>query len=279
MNLTAYINSGELELYVLDRLSPDERRRVEEYATEYPEVKEEINEIERSLEEYALLAGQATPPPPAVLTTALAAIAAPSVAASSTDPAPASPPPAPRTAPPSTTGSTAVTWILATLLLLALAGLAYFFLQARNNQNDTSELRQRFTTLEEDCERIRDNAQQNSRQVALLSDIETRGVILEGSDNAPESRAVVFYNTDAGEVLFSAANLPAPPSGKQYQLWAIDAAGPQDLGVLSRNLTGDELLDVRFVPETQAFAITLEDDGGKPTPDLSQLQVIGNVGP
>ena len=270
MDIQAYINSGVLELYVLDRLSPDERRQVETYAEQYPEVRQEIEEIEVALEEYAVLNGSLTPPPAASLTAVLAAL--PAVAP------PVRTPAVPREAAKEDRPNWLL-WLLALALGMALFGLYYYFQQAQARTSSIDQLQQRFTTLEQDCERIRDNNQQNRQQLALLSDVNTRGIVLAGSDNAPDSRAVVFYNQQAGEVLFSAANLPVPPSGKQYQLWAIDANGPQDLGVLDEQLTGDTLLDVRFVADVAAFAVTLEDAGGKPTPDLSQLQVIGEVPP
>ncbi len=279
MELSSYINSGVLELYVLDRLSPDERREVERYAEQYPQVRQELTEIEVALEKYAVLRGAETAPTAQVLTNVLAAIGtSPSVA----PPPPARATPAPKLTPTpgvgaGSTGAT-LTWILAALLLIALAGLAYYFFQVSDRRESYNELEQRFTLLEQACEQDRADFQADRRQIALLTDINTRDVLLSGSDNAPDSRAVVFYNPSAGEVLFSAANLPAPPTGKQYQLWALDAAGqPLDLGVLSLTLTNQQLVEVRFVPDASAFAITLEDEGGKPSPDLSQLQVIGNV--
>ena len=274
MNLPDYINSGVLELYVLDRLAPDERRRVESYVDQYPEVKEELTEIEVALEQYALLQGQITPPPAAALAAALTMIPA-----TGAGPATGSPlPPAPASAAPTPRkNANPLTWLLCIALALALGGLVYFMTQASERSEDVEEVEQRFTTLEADCERIRDANLSDRQQLALLSDPDTRGVVLEGQGDTPNSRAVVFYNQQSGEVLFSAANLPAPPTGRQYQLWAIDANGPQDLGVLDRDLDDNTLIDVRFVPNTATFAITLEEAGGKPTPDLTQLQVIGNV--
>ena len=275
MDLTAYINSGVLELYVLDRLSPDERRRVEAYAAEYPELRAEIEQIELDLEQYALLHGEATPPPPAMLDDLLREIAPPS--------ATPAPPSAPATTgrtptPPAERTAGTAMWILLIALALAVAGLVYFFLQNRDGQEELTELNDRFTALQAECQEVAQNYEADQEQIELLTDIGTRGIVLAGTDNAPDSRARVFYNADRESVLFTAANLPAPPAGRQYQLWAINAEGPQDLGVLDRALTGEELLSVPFVANTQAFAITLEQEGGQPTPDLTQLQVIGEVG-
>ncbi len=269
MDSSSYINSGVLELYVLDRLSPDERREVERYAEQYPEVRQELTEIEVALEKYAVLRGAQTPPPVNVLDDVLSAIGArttPPTTTTVAPPAPAAP------------AANPLPWLLTALLALALGGLIYYYLQAGERRESIDELEQRFTLLEQECEQQRANFQADRQRIALLTRIDTRDVLLAGSENAPDSRALVFYNPSVGEVLFSASNLPAPPAGKQYQLWALDAEGqPLDLGVLSPSLTNQELLDVRYVPNASAFAVTLEDAGGKPSPDLSQLQVIGEV--
>lgn len=271
MDLSAYINSGILELYVLDRLAPDERRRVESYAAEYPEVKSEIEHIELDLERYAVLHGAATPPAPAVLDRVLREIQP--TAASPATSTPTTPPPATAAG-----GSGALTWILLIALALAAAGLIYYYLQSQDRGSEMEGLSQRYDQLEAACQQQASEYEADQQQLALLTDIDTRGVILAGTDNAPDSRARVFYNPDRQSVLFTASNLPAPPAGRQYQLWAINGDGPQDLGVLDLDLTSEELLDVPFVAGAAAFAITLEEAGGKPSPDLTQLQVIGEVG-
>ena len=54
MNLTPYINSGILELYVLDELSAKERKGVERMVKLYPLLKDELAAIENALEKHAL---------------------------------------------------------------------------------------------------------------------------------------------------------------------------------------------------------------------------------
>ncbi len=53
MDLMEIKNSGILELYVIGDLSEKERLEVEEAAANYPEILEEITEIEMALESYA----------------------------------------------------------------------------------------------------------------------------------------------------------------------------------------------------------------------------------
>lgn len=64
MNLTAYIESGILELYALGQLDPEEREEAERMISVFPEIKAEYEAIQLSLERYA--ASSAIQPPAAV---------------------------------------------------------------------------------------------------------------------------------------------------------------------------------------------------------------------
>ena len=61
---------------------------------------------------------------------------------------------------------------------------------------------------------------------------------------------------------------------KQYQLWEIVNGKTVDAGMLD-NCTG--LCKLKNIPSAQAFAITLENKGGSPTPTMSALYVMGAV--
>lgn len=273
MDITNYIASGVLELYVLDRLEPAERREVERYASEHPEIRAEIASIEASLEAFA--EADARMPNPAVLTRVLASLG------DAATPAP------PESVDPPVGGTTPAApfnwlpWGLVALLVAATVGL--FFARQADAVN-YEDLRGQFDSLQTDFERqqaLCDTTEVSLRaaeqRLQIVTNPATTGILLAGTPNAPNSSAIVFYNPVLNETFFRATNLPPPPTGKQYQLWAIDADGPKDLGVLAFNLSNSNLLSVPHLSDVAAFAITLEDAGGKPTPDLSQLQVIGNV--
>lgn len=53
MNKEDIISSGLLELYALGLTSAEEARQVEEWVNQYPEIKQELDAIEVSLESYA----------------------------------------------------------------------------------------------------------------------------------------------------------------------------------------------------------------------------------
>jgi hypothetical protein len=269
LNIEQYITSGILELYVLDRLEPAEMREVEAMAAEYPEIKAELGQIELSLEGFAMT--DAPEVNPDILARLLTGTRSSTGSDTLVDKSPTIP------AEKISRGVMAsfTPWIL---VVGAVLGLLYFYSQAENQEGELMALQSQFDKLDKDCDESQKILQSTQQFINVLTSPATQDVILAGTDNAPDKSAIVFYNPATQTTLFKATNLPPPPPGKQYQLWAIDADGPKDLGVLATNFAGDVILKVSHLTGVAAFAITLEDEGGKPAPDLTQLQVFGNVG-
>ena len=290
MDIKQYITSGILELYVLDRLEPAARREVESNALLHPDIREEIDLIEQTLEAFSVAAAPEVSP--GLLDRILSQPLPDAPAVTDTVPA-AAPTPAPEEKPvdkvpkvpvEKTIRNTAGTYLAWALAALGLATALYFFFSRGNLRNELNESQQTFeqlqsdySTLQKDCEARQTALVLNEALVTYLSDPTTRDIQLASSDNASDRFAMVFYNPEDNRTVFRGNRLPPPPAGKQYQLWAIDGEGPKSLGVLDLNLSANALLEMPYLPDVAAFAITLEDLGGKPAPDLEQLQVIGNV--
>lgn len=274
MDVQAYINSGVLELYVLDLLDAPGRREVEAYARQYPEIAAEINGIELGLEAYCVAEGVV--PNPDVLDQVLQSLKEQESAPSSQQASAGSPlPPQSSVAPASSPkGMGWLAWLFA---LILGAGLLYYYLQYRQATAEREELTNELTTLEAECNTTASTLEATRERLRLLAAPGTQSILLAGTDNAPESAALVYHNPAEEITYFRASALPAPPAGRQYQLWAINADGPQSLGVLELDLESDTIKAVDFVEGVATFAITLEPEGGLPNPTLSALQVAGNT--
>jgi anti-sigma-K factor RskA len=72
-------------------------------------------------------------------------------------------------------------------------------------------------------------------------------------------------------------NLPAAPTGKQYQLWTIVDGVPVDMGMLDNDFREKVISMKTAKGNVAAFAITLEKQGGSPSPTLEEMYVLGNV--
>jgi anti-sigma-K factor RskA len=112
----------------------------------------------------------------------------------------------------------------------------------------------------------------------VLSSPDYQAIALAGTDVSPESAARVFWNPGAEQLYLSPGNLPEPPTGKQYQLWAIVDGSPVSAGVFEVAPDAASLQALASqIAQASAFAITLEPRGGSPSPTMEAMYVQGAV--
>ena len=102
---------------------------------------------------------------------------------------------------------------------------------------------------------------------------------MKGMEASPSSFATVYWDSTSKDVYLIVNNLPAPPSDKQYQLWALLDGQPIDIGMIENEFFVSQkklLLKMKNASNAQAFAITLEKKGGNPTPQ-GKIYVMGNL--
>ena len=131
-----------------------------------------------------------------------------------------------------------------------------------------SALRQRLSEQEHTLTMVRAQADEQGRQLALLTDPETRIVELAGLPPSPHAQGRMIWNPRAGGLLV-ALNLPPAPAGKTYELWAIAEGKPRPAGLFNVDAQGKGTLAVPAsagVPAVDVFAVTLEPEGGSPAP-------------
>ena len=111
--------------------------------------------------------------------------------------------------------------------------------------------------------------------VKMMSDPAMLMIKMKSAPKKNNMDATVFWDSRNKDVYVMAKELPKPNAGKQFQLWAIVDGKPVDAGMISPSCAG--VCKMKNIPRAQAFAITLENTGGSPTPHLEQLFVIGNT--
>ncbi|SMC00351.1 hypothetical protein SAMN00120144_1965 [Hymenobacter roseosalivarius DSM 11622] len=292
MDTQEYIESGILEQYALGELSEAERQTVEERAATHADIARELDQVQQALGVYAQ--AHAETPPAAMRERVLAgwqaairadAQNAPRSIVPPTTATPDGPvvrqltPMEPETA--NNASGPAFRWMLAASVALLLAsGLANFVLYTRwrDAASDLAIARteqSRVASVMQASERTLAVRQQ---ELDVLRSDDFRTVALAGTAAAPSASARVLYNPKTKAVYLDVRNLPAPPTGKQYQLWALDNGKPVDAGVLAAATTaGDSLQQMKDIASAQAFAMTVEPAGGSVNPTLSTLTVVGNI--
>jgi anti-sigma-K factor RskA len=105
-------------------------------------------------------------------------------------------------------------------------------------------------------------------------------VKLAGTKAQPASKMMVYWNKKKRNVMVDQSRtvLPTNDPNHQYQLWALVNGKPVDLGVFDvKTDSGQILLEMKAIPEAQAFAVTLEKRGGSASPTMEQMVVVGNI--
>lgn len=242
---------------MLGKLSSEEEGEVREQMAVHSEIAEEVERIELDLEAFDRM--QAVQPPSEVLDGIRSRIN-------------------PNAAPSTGLSGNSINWLIGVALVLTGISAGYFFLQSMTKSEDIRTLNEELTQLRTECaEQAADNTVLAAQLAAIQSAV-AQMIVLGGSELSPNSTARVFLNPQEKVIYLGGVNLPAPPTGKQYQLWALVDGQPVDMGVFDVTPDSIPLRQLPYVPGAGAFAVTLEDEGGRPTPNLNQLYLISKFG-
>ncbi len=106
----------------------------------------------------------------------------------------------------------------------------------------------------------------------------SQSVVLKGTTTAPSSTAKIFWVRNTNEVYVEPSGLPEVPKGFQYQLWAIVDGKPVDAGTIIYDKNKKyNIQKMKSFGKAQAFAITLEKEGGSPTPTMEKMFVMSSI--
>jgi hypothetical protein len=278
LEINEIISSGLLELYVLGKTNEQETTQVLAWKAQYPEVAGELLAIEDSLEQYDL--AKAVSPSLDTKKNLLASIKKTSntntttpttmpTAVSSNDNVVAM-----NTAPVRNINSNLKYAVAASVALLIGSAIFNMVTYTKYNKanSDLAAAQQKINTQSEDIAAL-----QNNLEVPLNNS--SQQVVLKGTATAPTSTAKIFWIRNTGDVYVEASGLPEAPQGSQYQLWAIIDGKPVDAGMIGYNKKGQKynIQKMKSFGKAQAFAITLEKEGGSPTPTMEKMYVMSEI--
>lgn len=258
MNIRDLIESGTLELYVMNALPDDERQEIESLASQNPEVKAEIAAIEAALEAYAQI--RAVKPDADLKDNIVKNIdSTPQYSAPALKSAVTKPP-------------LSYATIIATVAAIGFGILSFYFY--KKNTDTEKNLKDCKTENIQIGEKQKVIAELQSK-IDVLSNPQTKIIELKGLQIAPDSRVTVYWSKEKNTTLLTIQTLPPPPTGKQYQLWAIVNKKPVDAGMLTYDK--NEIQNMKAFDNLEAFAITLEPTGGSINPTLDKMYVLGTL--
>lgn len=262
------ISSALLEMYVLGVASQEERAQVEQWRVQYPEVEAEIKSIEIAMESYAMANG--VKPSDTVKEKIFASLQpmAPAAKVSAVSPATTS-----YTEKPSAkivTFSPLGRIAAAAAILILLVSNVFYYNKYKNAQGQYAEGQQQLAEMNSHLTDM-------DRDMNIVQSKYSKPVALDGLEAAPDAEAKIFWMKNTGEVYVDPKNLPMAPQGHQYQLWAIVDGKPVDGGMItSKDGKNYNIQKMKSFGKAQAFAITLETNGGNPEPK-GKMYVMGKI--
>ena len=279
MDISCIISSGDLELYVLGMLSEEDNLKVAQLAQLFPEIKTEIKAIENSLigvsdEEdapsftvkedlFAKLKSMPVTDDPVGTTETKNedGIADKREAAVLSMPKPVK----------RNNGLLAASVIA----LVACAGIIVYLVDANNKFRDTTTgLQARVNRLEDNTNKQQQKLTDYQNSLALYQNPAYQKINLLNVPGKPEALVEIFWNKATRNVYAANISLPTAPAGKQYQLWALIDGKPVSAGMITGKTLPQKMIDFS---KADAFAITLEKEGGVDQPTMSELYVMGKT--
>jgi hypothetical protein len=168
---------------------------------------------------------------------------------------------------------------MGTVLLILLVGASLFLYRGKAAaERDLASLESRYNLFQEDCERQKARLMQQQQVFATLNHEATIPVRLHSAAGAKEginAEAIAYLNGLEKVAYINAGLLPAPPSGKTYQLWADVEGEMINMGVLNMEHKG--LQAVTYIDHAESLNITVEPKGGSEKPTVELLIANGEV--
>jgi anti-sigma-K factor RskA len=275
LTLKEYIESGMLDAYALDALSPEERVSVEAMLEQFPELRAELEQIEITLENMAT--EDAVFPPPASKATIWEALSQLPTENLYTPPV-AVPPnrtidfnPAPKP----------FNWAMAAAmvgLLLSVGGNVYLYQHRESARQELASLQSRINDMQAERGQLQQRLVTYQGQTDMLVQPGMHRIMMKPQDTASHALAAVLISEESKTAYVALKNMPPLPAGKQYQLWVLKGGKPSSMGVIpDRAIEGGAEAMILPVEGGEAYAISLENAGGVEQPTMTAIKVLGTA--
>jgi len=271
-DVKAFIESGILELYVLGDVSPAEKQQVEAMVQQHPAVKAELSEVEKALESYAL--ANAVEPSEnqrnKILNSLVTNLADDAIFTkkdtATTDNVVVMTAPA----------NNFYKYAFAASIALLVGSLVALF----NVYNKLQKSNLQLVAMTTQNQRISKTVSYMNDALGVFRDTTFKVLKLKGTKNLPSGGMTVAWSPVKKKVMIdmTALNMPENDPAHQYQLWAIVAGKPVDLGVFDKSSAdSSDMKQMKSVTAPTVFAVTLEPRGGSVNPTMDKMMVAGSV--
>lgn len=276
MNIKEYIESGILEAYILGALTPEDQVLVEANIAQFPELADELLAIEKAMHEFS---AKLTKEPPTGLEDKIwgaiqSANGHTGNGIGNTQDVPKIIPFQPEYAKPKMQWKYAAVWVG---LIGSLAGNAMLWNKTKEEAEAKSSFSAKIDKLQADQQQMTALLADYQKNKTMMADTGMQTVVLHTMQKGHPMAATLYWSKSTNEAYVSVDGLPQAPKGMQYQLWVMQGGKPVDMGIISNAMPNTPGMQKVSKPVTggEAFAISLEKEGGSPTPTMENIYVMG----
>jgi len=274
VDIKAYIESGILEAYVLGTLPLQEEQQVQADIAQYPELAAEVKVIEDTMLQYA---GALAKEPPSGMEDKIwnAINATPNAGIGEQ-----SQPHKTKVIPLQPDYRKPAQWKYAAMVAFLVGSVALnviLWYQGKQSQEANAGLSYKLDKLQSEQKQMAQLVDDYHKATTMMADTGMQTIIMHTMQPGHPMAATLYWSKAKGEAYVAMDALPQAPKGMQYQLWVIQGGKPVSMGMLPNNMAntpGMQKISMQ-VTSGEAFAISLEKEGGNPTP--TTVYVLGKA--
>ena len=143
---------------------------------------------------------------------------------------------------------------------------------------ENARQRDRMEALKADSARNQATLEEARHLLALLTDPSALHVTLVAAQSKPQPAGKAIYTPTNGALVFMASSLAPLAPAKTYELWLVPMRGdkPMPAGTFKPDPKGNAVVMMPPMSpgvEAKTFAVTIEPEGGSPTPTMPMVLV------
>ena len=176
--------------------------------------------------------------------------------------------------------SSYATWQWAAVMVVMVGSLLvnmYFISQRSRQMERLASMERKLSTLQQSQSQMEQALAMYRSEREMMADSMVETVVMKSVQPGHPMAATIYWDKAKNETYLAMKKLPMPEEGKQYQMWVIQDGKPVSMGVIPNSIveSGAMARLPMEVTNGQAFAISLEKEGGNPSP--TQVMVLGKT--
>ena len=176
--------------------------------------------------------------------------------------------------------SSYATWQWAAVMVVMVGSLLvnmYFISQRSRQMERLASMERKLSTLQQSQSQMEQALAMYRSEREMMADSMVETVVMKSVQPGHPMAATIYRDKAKNETYLAMKKLPMPEEGKQYQMWVIQDGKPVSMGVIPNSIveSGAMARLPMEVTNGQAFAISLEKEGGNPSP--TQVMVLGKT--